>query len=228
MQSAADMVGMLTPSQRIVFLDADQVVLKNIDDLFDIEIPQGWIAAVQDCRCEHNRLNPPIEVERGVCPYVAHDQDGPTFKLRFQSSRLQHCLQAGLLVIDPATELLDMLLLTLNTDPIVKDFRAPEQDLLVHCFRFKWKSLSYRYHCIKTLQDHHPDLVKPQEVKMVHFIYHKPWESRVSDQERWQHWQNRWWAIWADLAKDSRTQALPEEFKPTEIRKVFITETGKL
>jgi len=125
MQSAADMVGMLTPSQRIVFLDADQVVLKNIDDLFDIEIPQGWIAAVQDCRCEHNRLNPPIEVERGVCPYVAHDQDGPTFKLRFQSSRLQHCLQAGLLVIDPATELLDMLLHTLNTDPIVKDFRAP-------------------------------------------------------------------------------------------------------
>jgi len=63
---------------------------------------------------------------------------------------------------------------------------------------------------------------------MIHYIYDKPFQARLAVQERWQHWQNIWWAVYDDLAKDSRLQALPEEFKATEIRKIFTTETGKL
>jgi len=46
----------LTDYQRLVFLDADMLVLQNMDELFDIELPVNGIAACHACRCNPNNI----------------------------------------------------------------------------------------------------------------------------------------------------------------------------
>jgi alpha-N-acetylglucosamine transferase len=43
--------------ERVVLLDADMLVLQNMDELFDVELPSGWIAASHACRCNPHRVS---------------------------------------------------------------------------------------------------------------------------------------------------------------------------
>lgn len=38
-------------SQRVVLIDADMMVLRNMDELMDMELPPGHIAATHGCVC---------------------------------------------------------------------------------------------------------------------------------------------------------------------------------
>ena len=40
-----------TESQRVVLIDADMMVLRNMDELMDMELPPGHIAATHGCVC---------------------------------------------------------------------------------------------------------------------------------------------------------------------------------
>ena len=44
-------VNYMISSQRIVLLDCDMIVMRNMDELFDIDLPDGWIAASHACAC---------------------------------------------------------------------------------------------------------------------------------------------------------------------------------
>jgi hypothetical protein len=42
--------------QRVAFLDADMLVVQNMDELFELPLPTGFIAACHACRCNPNRI----------------------------------------------------------------------------------------------------------------------------------------------------------------------------
>lgn len=43
-------------AQRVILLDSDQVILKNIDDMMDMDLPEGFIAASHACTCNPRKL----------------------------------------------------------------------------------------------------------------------------------------------------------------------------
>ena len=46
----------LTEFERVVFLDADMLVTRNMDELFSLDLADGAIAACHACRCNPNRI----------------------------------------------------------------------------------------------------------------------------------------------------------------------------
>lgn len=43
-------------SQRVVLLDSDMVVRRNMDELMELDLPPGWIAAAHACACNPRKL----------------------------------------------------------------------------------------------------------------------------------------------------------------------------
>jgi alpha-N-acetylglucosamine transferase len=43
-------------TKRIVMLDSDMIVMRNMDELMDLELPKDWIAAAHACTCNPRRL----------------------------------------------------------------------------------------------------------------------------------------------------------------------------
>lgn len=42
--------------QRVVLLDADMIVMRNMDELFDMDLPKDSIAAAHVCACNPRKL----------------------------------------------------------------------------------------------------------------------------------------------------------------------------
>lgn len=43
-------------AQRIVLLDSDMIVMRNMDELMDLPLPADWIAAAHACACNPRKL----------------------------------------------------------------------------------------------------------------------------------------------------------------------------
>lgn len=56
---------------------------------------------------------------------------------------------------------------TLHSDPIVKTFKFPDQDLLAYAFKGKFHSLGYQYNALKTLRGCHTAMWRDEDVKNV-------------------------------------------------------------
>ena len=47
---------MASNSQRVVLLDADMIVKRNMDELMDLPLKNDWIAAAHVCACNPRKL----------------------------------------------------------------------------------------------------------------------------------------------------------------------------
>lgn len=52
----ADLLASSPLSQRLVLLDSDMLVLRNMDELMTIPLEEGWIAAGHACTCNPRKL----------------------------------------------------------------------------------------------------------------------------------------------------------------------------
>lgn len=179
----------LVAYERLVFLDADMLVLHNMDELFDIALPNDadgmGIAANHACVCNlDGDAWAPRDWMRENCAYTVVEEGpaatGPcTVSRQGEGKRTHRLLNSGLVVLAPSAQLWASMLAIFYSSPLLKDFLFPDQDFLATYFAGRWRSLGYQYNALKTMRYWHPRMWHNDEVKNVHYIVDKPWSKRV-------------------------------------------------
>ncbi|KAJ3151668.1 hypothetical protein HK101_001875 [Irineochytrium annulatum] len=180
----------------VCFLDADMLVLQNMDDVFHslADDPSASLAAVPACVCNPHKIKtyPPSWIPSN-CAHthegmrrrgVAEDAAAPAPPRYFNS---------GLLVLRPGRErhaFLKQQLLE-NGDSLA-GYQFPDQDWLNDLHK-DFIALPYIYNALKTLMKYHKDVWDLKEVKNVHYILEKPWDVRDGDYAELNEY---WWNVW--------------------------------
>lgn len=179
-------LGLVRTPTDICFLDADILILRNLDDIFTVPRPDSnWIAAhhVYVCNIDKDPWAPaewnvdncpstPLTHPTGLsCPLPTAAAEGArsTYQL----------LNSGVFVCSPNREMWNRIEQFIKNDPRVKSFRFPDQNFLDVFFRDHWVPIGWQYNAIKTSRYWHPALWRDEEVRALHYIVDKPWTKRI-------------------------------------------------
>jgi len=182
----------LTDYQRIVFLDADMLAVRNMDELFELPLAEGHIAACHACRCNPNKIaSYPSSWQPEACHYTWQERNEQP------PAKLDLYLNGGFLVLTPDTQMAQHLVEKVAGITDLSRYPFSEQDLLNEVFADRWTPLSYGYNALKTLPFQHKGLWKFDEVKNIHYILKKPWQKpqhpTPAEQDRDTPLDNLWW-----------------------------------
>jgi len=190
---------------RLCFLDADMLVFRNMDELFEFELKEGWIAANHVCvcnldgdewapgdwvkeNCAYTGLEHPIALSR-PCEVPRKGEGKETNSL----------LNSGIFLFEPNEGLWkDMMRFLERETEMLKGFLFPDQDFLTEFFRGRWRSVGWQYNALKTWRYWHPEMWRDEEVRNLHYIVDKPWNKRVGRDGKAGYLGNdgvthRWW-----------------------------------
>ena len=185
-------VWQLTEFERIVFLDADMLVIGNMDELFTLPLADDEIAACHACRCNPNKISSypkswrPENCFYSYCGSVDHTE---------QLDEVDNYLNGGFLVLRPDRAVYDDMLDKLAELSDLSRYLFAEQDFLNDYYHQRWKPLPYIYNALKTLPFQHASMWKMGEVKNVHYIIDKPWEKRPETGDRYYPLNKLWWDV---------------------------------
>ncbi|HEY0209012.1 glycosyltransferase family 8 protein [Acerihabitans sp.] len=161
----------LTGFTRLVLLDADMLALQNMDELFELPLRAGGIAACHACRCNPNHIATyPASWVPANCYYTYGDSPARL------PAEFSPYFNSGIIVLTPDETTYAELAGRVAAITDLAAFPFPEQDLLNAYFQGRWQALPYGYNALKTLAVHHADLWDIKQVKNLHFILDKPWQ----------------------------------------------------
>ena len=184
----------LTDHDRVVFLDADMLVVAPMDELFDLDLAPGTIAACHACRCNPNRIaSYPTAWTPDRCVYT-HLAGGGELP-----DALDEYLNGGLLVLTPDGAVFNDMLARLSALEDLSGYPFAEQDFLNEYYRGRWQPLPYVYNALKTLPFQHPALWDAAAVKNIHYIIDKPWQGELGPTDRYYALHALWWDVAAGV-----------------------------
>ncbi|WP_323176044.1 glycosyltransferase family 8 protein [Pantoea ananatis] len=182
----------LTDYQRVVFLDADMLVLQNMDELFSLDLGGHALAACHACRCNQNQIEAyPDSWQPEFCHYTWQERE------ESPPAHVDYYLNGGFLVLEPDNAVFEKLEARIAAIEDLSQYAFSEQDLLNEAFEGQWLPLSYVYNALKTLRFQHDKLWECDEVKNLHYILDKPWQrdlsQPVSQRDRYYAMDKLWW-----------------------------------
>lgn len=179
----------LTDLERVVVLDADMLVTRGMDELLDVQLEDGWIAACHACRCNPARIaSYPASWVPENCFYT-HSRDGVPAGTE---AGPDDYLNGGLIVLRPDRATFDAMVDELAALDDLSRYRFAEQDFLNERFAQRWRPLPYVYNALKTLPFQHPALWDPAAVKNIHYIIDKPWDKAPDPADRYHALDQLW------------------------------------
>lgn len=210
---------------RIVMLDSDMVIRKNMDDLFSLDIPRDWIAATHVCACNPRQLpHYPSDWIPANCAHSSVTHPGGITsppEIAPDSPRPYSQLNSGLVVLHPSHELEAQLVEYLHTSPLVSTWTFPDQDLLSSFFAGRWRVLPYVYNALQPMAKVHPPLWRDEEVHCLHYIGPtKPWNGREAYDPLYKTSNDWWWEVYDELMSELEANG-PED---VEAMKRFVKE----
>ena len=214
----------LTEYDRVVQLDSDMLVLRNMDELMAIHldaptlavegnqdpakgpISKRVFAAGHACVC--NPLKKPHYPRDWVPEHCAFtfqhdDPDGAQTEGADPAVGPLGFMNGGLMVINPSAEVFAQILAHMEENASAMDFA--DQSLLSSLFRDRWVALPYVYNALKTLRwEHvHSPIWQDNSVKNVHYILTpKPWETTDAEGNSTSEEETHVW--WADINRERK------------------------
>ena len=182
---------------RVVQLDSDMLVVKNMDDLMDVELdPPGndgkgakVFAASHACVCNPlKKAHYPKNWIPENCAFTSqHAHPDLAQKTGAPPTAGLGMPNGGLQVVAPSKAIYDLILNHLTTGAVA-DYEFADQSLLGDLFSGRWVALPYTYNALKTLRAIHKEIWKDEEVRNVHYILDKPWDGEGSSPDTHQWW----------------------------------------
>ena len=85
-----------------------------------------------------------------------------------------HFCNSGLVILQPALELLNEIIRFLDTSPAIAYYRLADQELLNDVFRSRWQPLPWWCNAFKTARAVHKDIWSDRKVSVIHYIHVSP------------------------------------------------------
>ena len=196
----------LVEYERVVQLDSDMLVLRNMDELMEIPLDAGEkggkgsrvFAASHACLC--NPLNKPHYPKDWVpenCAFTAQHSTPDAAQVEGVASDYGVTMpNGGLQVVIPSEETYSLILSALQ-DEKTTSYDFSDQSLLGDVFRGRWVPLPYVYNALKTLRwkGVHDAFWRDECVKNVHYILSpKPFEETEKDMKDAERDEtHQWW-----------------------------------
>lgn len=185
----------LTEYSRIVQLDSDMLVLRNMDELMELELDgdkkgadsKRVFAAGHACVCNPlKKKHYPKNWIPSNCAFTTQHADADAAQTRAPATDASPLgfINGGLQVVNPSAALYDQIVEHMNTGKVDMDFA--DQSLLSDLYRDRWVPLPYTYNALKTMRRAgvHDAIWRDEEVKNVHYILSpKPWDEIGPDGE---------------------------------------------
>ncbi|PSN66111.1 glycosyl transferase family protein [Corynespora cassiicola Philippines] len=212
----------LVEYDRVVQLDSDMLVFKNMDELMEMELDPPSLggkgdkvfAASHACVC--NPLKKPHYPKDWVpekCAFTPqHDQPDAAQKEGTSPSFGLGIPNGGLQVVNPSKEVYQLILDQLSK-PSALDYDFADQSLLGDLFHGRWVALPYIYNALKTLrwEGVHHQIWRDSEVKNIHYILSpKPWDEKAGEHKEESHkW---WWDYNVERTEAEKKQGIDDGF----------------
>lgn len=153
---------------RVVLIDSDMLVMQNMDELMDLTLAPGTIAAGMACTCNPNGIPTyPSDWVPDNCGFQLPHPPRPEELER----PTHHLLNSGLVVMEPSAEQAKALHTYVHMHPErVSAYRFPDQDLLADVYRGKYTPLPWYYNALKTIRRCHENIWDDGQVRNIHYI----------------------------------------------------------
>ncbi|TIA12317.1 glycosyl transferase [Aureobasidium pullulans] len=195
----------LVEYERVVQLDSDMLILKNMDELMDIPLDSAELAGRGDrvfaashaCVC--NPLKKPHYPNEWVpanCAFTTQ-HDNPDEAQKTGASPLAGLAMpnGGLQVVVPSTEVYNLIQEGLQSS-VTASYEFADQSMLSDLFPGRWVALPYIYNALKTLRwsGVHDAIWRDDEVKNAHILLSpKPWDEVGADKGKNDETHKWWW-----------------------------------
>lgn len=202
---------------RIVELDADMLLTGNADELMEMELPMGSMAAAHACVCNPRGMpHYPEDWTPENCAYTQQHSDPETAHDMLHAISNDFgtsIMNGGLQVLNPNQKVFNDILNIMSNETLTATFDFADQSLLSHYFKDHWISLPYIYNALKTMRSAHATIWHDERVKIVHYILNdKPWNDPL--RERSEFVPNQWW--WEHNNERLKIEKQAEVKKATE------------
>jgi alpha-N-acetylglucosamine transferase len=199
----------LTEYDRVVQMDSDMLVLKNMDELMEMELDapdqkgdgNKVYAASHACACNPlKKPHYPKDWTPENCAFTSqHDAPEEAQHTGAGPKAGIACPNGGLVVVNPSQDVYDKILQTLKDGDLTDSYDFADQSLLGERFYGRWVGLPYIYNALKTLRwkGVHDKIWRDDKVKNVHYILSpKPWdeaseEESTDESHKWWHQMNK-------------------------------------
>lgn len=141
----------LTEYDKIVWLDADSIVLNNIDELFALQTPAGICSSIRNHNYWHGLKIPEMEIENAV-----ENNYGVHGCVMVLTPNLDHYLLAS----------------SLPQIGTTANFVGPDEYFFTQLYKTEWHHVHIKYGCTKWFCEMRA--IKPE---VIHFCGDKPWED---------------------------------------------------
>ncbi|QRW19345.1 glycosyltransferase family 8 protein [Rhizoctonia solani] len=205
--------------RRLVLIDSDMLVRKNMDDLFDVPLEEGWIAAAHACTCNPMHITHYPSYWRALDTNVLMtftntgvrpDALCTAFQPLPESGITLHSINSGIVVLNPTEKLNDEIIDGLHNDPNVTRYGFPDQDFLSSHFKNRVKFLGYEYNALKPMLKCHSAIWRDENIRNVHYIFKdKPWvlpEDTEKLDEQFHVIHGWWWDEWRRLEAEKKEE----------------------